>query len=99
MEIAVTDARHILFVDDEENILSALKRELRPWAKERHVAIETVTSAQGALDQEQLGHLLSSLLAEVSPASAVDAVHAEIQRRRPQGNSDDTAVLVLHVAH
>ncbi len=50
MEIAVTDSPHILFVDDEENILSALKRELRPWAKERRVAIETVTSAQGALD-------------------------------------------------
>jgi sigma-B regulation protein RsbU (phosphoserine phosphatase) len=50
METPKNAANHILFVDDEENILSALKRELRPWAKERSIEIETSTSAQTALD-------------------------------------------------
>ena len=50
MSTAKENARRILFVDDEENILSALKRELRPWAKEHDITIETTSSAQGALD-------------------------------------------------
>jgi phosphoserine phosphatase RsbU/P len=49
MESSKNEANHVLFVDDEENILSALKRELRPWAKSRSIEIETVSSAQAAL--------------------------------------------------
>jgi sigma-B regulation protein RsbU (phosphoserine phosphatase) len=49
METTKNTANHVLFVDDEENILSALKRELRPWAKSRGIEIETATSAQAAL--------------------------------------------------
>jgi hypothetical protein len=35
MDYAPDEERSLLFVDDEENILSALKRELRAWAKEK----------------------------------------------------------------
>lgn len=45
-----TGKQAVLFVDDEENILSALKRELRTWAKEKNLNIETVTSAAAALE-------------------------------------------------
>lgn len=40
----------ILFVDDEANILSALKRELRVWARDKDIEIETAQSARTALE-------------------------------------------------
>lgn len=39
----------VLFVDDEENILSALRRELRSWSKERGIDVETANSGAEAL--------------------------------------------------
>jgi sigma-B regulation protein RsbU (phosphoserine phosphatase) len=42
-------AGSVLLVDDEANILSALGRELRSWAAERRIGIETAASAQDAL--------------------------------------------------
>lgn len=41
--------REILFVDDEQNILNALKRELHDWAKERSVELKTAISAREAM--------------------------------------------------
>jgi sigma-B regulation protein RsbU (phosphoserine phosphatase) len=38
-----------LFVDDEPNILSALKRELHDWSKERSIEIRTASSAAEGL--------------------------------------------------
>ena len=40
----------LLLVDDEQNILNALKRELREWAKERDLEIATATSARSGLE-------------------------------------------------
>ena len=45
-----TKANTILFVDDEANILTALKRELYGWAKERALVIKTAPSAAIALN-------------------------------------------------
>lgn len=41
--------REILFVDDEQNILNALKRELHEWAKENSYDLKTAISAREAL--------------------------------------------------
>jgi phosphoserine phosphatase RsbU/P len=47
---AASDAQSvILFVDDEANILSALKRELHDWARERQLEIRTAPSAREGL--------------------------------------------------
>ena len=43
-------ANTILFVDDEANILTALKRELYGWAKERSLVLKTAPSAAIALN-------------------------------------------------
>ncbi|MFH2115190.1 MAG: SpoIIE family protein phosphatase [Spirochaetota bacterium] len=43
-------ANTILFVDDEDNILNALKRELHGWARERSLTIKTAPSAAIALN-------------------------------------------------
>lgn len=43
------DVRTVLLVDDEPNILMALKRELHSWANENKLEIATVTSAQQGL--------------------------------------------------
>jgi DNA-binding NtrC family response regulator len=40
----------LLLVDDEQNILNALKRELREWARERDLEIVTATSARLGLE-------------------------------------------------
>lgn len=40
----------LLLVDDEENILSALSRELRGWAIDRELEIRTATSAKAGLE-------------------------------------------------
>ncbi|POR00586.1 hypothetical protein AU468_09575 [Alkalispirochaeta sphaeroplastigenens] len=40
--------RYVLLVDDEQGILTALKRELRPWARERDLEIATASSAEEA---------------------------------------------------
>jgi sigma-B regulation protein RsbU (phosphoserine phosphatase) len=45
-----TKATTILFVDDEANILNALKRELHGWARERALTIKTAPSAAIALN-------------------------------------------------
>jgi CheY-like chemotaxis protein len=45
-----TKANIILFVDDEENILNSLKRELHGWAKEHALVIKTAPSATIALN-------------------------------------------------
>jgi sigma-B regulation protein RsbU (phosphoserine phosphatase) len=50
MDYAPDEERSLLFVDDEENILSALKRELRAWAKENRLHLEFATSAHQALE-------------------------------------------------
>ncbi len=42
-------AREILFVDDEQNILNALKRELHDWARENSYELKTAISAREAL--------------------------------------------------
>lgn len=39
----------ILLVDDEQNILSALRRELEDWAEDRGIAVDTANSAATAL--------------------------------------------------
>lgn len=52
---------------------------------------------RGALDPQQLAALVGDVLGRESPSRAADAIHEEIQRRRPGGNSDDSAVLVVHV--
>jgi sigma-B regulation protein RsbU (phosphoserine phosphatase) len=41
--------RGILFVDDEQNILNALKRELHEWARENTYELKTAISAREAL--------------------------------------------------
>lgn len=43
------NANCILFVDDEVNILSALRRELREWAQERDLNLSFATSAREGL--------------------------------------------------
>jgi phosphoserine phosphatase RsbU/P len=40
----------VLLVDDEQNILNALKRELRDWARERGLEIVAATSARLGLE-------------------------------------------------
>ena len=45
-----TKANTILFVDDEVNILNALKRELHAWSKEKSLTIKTAPSAAIALN-------------------------------------------------
>jgi phosphoserine phosphatase RsbU/P len=45
-----TRVNTILFVDDEANILTALKRELHAWARERSITIKTAPSATIALN-------------------------------------------------
>lgn len=52
---------------------------------------------EGALDQQQLAALVASVLAHDPPSAVADLVHAEVQHGRPHGNSDDSAVLVVHV--
>jgi len=42
-------AGSVLLVDDEANILNALRRELHSWAAEKAIGIETAASAQEAL--------------------------------------------------
>jgi phosphoserine phosphatase RsbU/P len=49
MEFKGSEPSTLLFVDDEANILSALKRELHEWAKERNVEIRTATSGPDGL--------------------------------------------------
>lgn len=44
-----TSSRCLLIVDDEQNILFALKRELHVWARERFLEILTASSAREAL--------------------------------------------------
>ncbi len=41
--------QEILFVDDEQNILNALKRELHDWAHERSLELKTAISAREAM--------------------------------------------------
>lgn len=45
--------RYVLLVDDDEHILSALKRELGDWSKERYLEIMTTTSAKEGLEMLQ----------------------------------------------
>ena len=44
------DHRYLLLVDDEENILKALKREFADWAYDHGLDIVTVTRAEDALE-------------------------------------------------
>ncbi len=44
------EKKTILLVDDEQNILFALKRELHAWAKERNVEIQLASSAKAGLE-------------------------------------------------
>jgi phosphoserine phosphatase RsbU/P len=50
MESADQAHEIILFVDDEANILSALKRELHDWSRERSLDIRTAPSAREGLN-------------------------------------------------
>jgi sigma-B regulation protein RsbU (phosphoserine phosphatase) len=50
MTTSKTKATTILFVDDEANILTALKRELHVWARERALVLKTASSAAIALN-------------------------------------------------
>jgi sigma-B regulation protein RsbU (phosphoserine phosphatase) len=58
--------KYILFVDDEINILNALKREVSDWAEENNLEVMTASSGQKALDLltsigEETGILISDL--------------------------------------
>jgi phosphoserine phosphatase RsbU/P len=45
----ISNLREILFVDDEQNILNALKRELHEWARENALELKTAPSAREGL--------------------------------------------------
>lgn len=49
--------RYLLLVDDEPNVLEALRRELHAWAAERSLTIETAANAGEALEKlKEIGH-------------------------------------------
>lgn len=78
--------RGILFVDDEEHILNALGRELRPWFEKRGLALFQATSGSEALtflkaNARQVQVVVSDLK---MPGMAGDELLATVQRNWPQ---------------
>lgn len=57
-------SKRILFVDDEENILNALRRELRDWLERHHLEFEAAGSVDAAL--ARLETASSEIMAVVS---------------------------------
>lgn len=77
--------RGILFVDDEELILSSLKRELRSWLEARHLTFFQAHSGAEAIDFLSLNHRQVLVLVTDlrMPVISGDALVAETRRRWP----------------
>lgn len=49
------------------------------------------------LDDASLADLVATALTACDPEGCAEAIHSELHRLRPQGSSDDSALLLLHV--
>lgn len=78
--------RGILFVDDEERILSALARELRPWFSSRNLTFWPLRSGEAALDFLQTHHrrVLAVVADMKMPGLAGEALLEQIGARWPE---------------
>ncbi|MCF7947817.1 MAG: fused response regulator/phosphatase, partial [Spirochaetia bacterium] len=76
----------VLFVDDEESILKALKRELSAWAKGQQVELLFRSSAERALEViEQQGKDIAVVVSDLKmPAVGGTELLTEVKSRRPE---------------